>query len=225
MYLRIIIIIIITTSSELATHPEEVRRQTQGWLYCGQPTSWISLLLVNQRIRYIYSVQDERLAEESIIIIHSPPLYTQVTLTVGQLARLLTRIPSHLDTARRGRRALSVLMERKAGISAAPNQIAPKLIKDSCFGWRPVRLNRINRGKWISGVSRCTIYLQKDHRISHSLTGSLKQRNSNNNSNSSNYRNTLLQILKCCLVSPMRIYWGLELAQKHLQINLHACWY
>lgn len=173
MYLRIIIIIIITTSSELATHPEEVRRLTQGWLYCGQPTSWISLLLVNQRIRYMYSVQDERLAEESIIIIHSPPLYTQVTLTVGQLARLLTRIPSHLDTARRGRRALSVLMERKAGISAAPNQIAPKLIKDSCFGWRPVRLNRINRGKWISGVSRCTIYLQKDHRISHSLTGSV----------------------------------------------------
>lgn len=44
---------------------------------------------------------------------------------------LLTRIPSHLDTARRGRSALSVRIERKAGISAAPNQMAPKFIKDS----------------------------------------------------------------------------------------------
>lgn len=44
MYLRIIIIIIITTSSELATHPEEVRRQTQGWLYCGQPVESVSFL-------------------------------------------------------------------------------------------------------------------------------------------------------------------------------------
>lgn len=45
--------------------------------------------------------------------------------------QLLTRIPSHLETARRGRKALNVLMERKAGISAAPNQIAPKFINDS----------------------------------------------------------------------------------------------
>lgn len=40
-------------------------------------------------------------------------------------------MPSHRDTARKGLKALSVLMERKAGMSAAPAQIAPKLISDS----------------------------------------------------------------------------------------------
>lgn len=45
--------------------------------------------------------------------------------------RWLTLMPSHRDTARKGLKALSVLMERKAGMSAAPAQIAPKLISES----------------------------------------------------------------------------------------------
>lgn len=46
-------------------------------------------------------------------------------------SQLLTRIPSHLDTARSGRRALKVRIDLNAGISAAPNQMAPKLINDN----------------------------------------------------------------------------------------------
>ena len=42
-------------------------------------------------------------------------------------------MPSHLETARKGLKALSVLMERKAGMSAAPAQIAPKLISESYY--------------------------------------------------------------------------------------------
>lgn len=45
---------------------------------------------------------------------------------------LLTRIPSQRDTARSGRSARSVRIERNAGISAAPIQIAAKLINDNC---------------------------------------------------------------------------------------------
>lgn len=48
-----------------------------------------------------------------------------------ETARWLTLMPSHRETARKGLKALSVLMERKAGMSAAPAQIAPKLISDS----------------------------------------------------------------------------------------------
>lgn len=44
---------------------------------------------------------------------------------------LLTRIPSQRDTARNGRSARSVRIERNAGISAAPAQIAPKFINDN----------------------------------------------------------------------------------------------
>lgn len=44
---------------------------------------------------------------------------------------LLTLMPSHRDTARNGRNARNVLIERNAGISAAPAQIAPKFTNDS----------------------------------------------------------------------------------------------
>lgn len=44
---------------------------------------------------------------------------------------VLTRIPSQRDTARNGRNARNVRIERNAGISAAPNQIAPKFINDN----------------------------------------------------------------------------------------------
>lgn len=44
---------------------------------------------------------------------------------------LLTLIPSQRDTARSGRRARSVRIERNAGISAAPAHIAPKFINDN----------------------------------------------------------------------------------------------
>lgn len=44
---------------------------------------------------------------------------------------LLTLIPSQRDTARNGRNALRVRIERNAGMSAAPAQIAPKFIKDN----------------------------------------------------------------------------------------------
>lgn len=40
-------------------------------------------------------------------------------------------MPSHRDTARSGLKALSVRMERKAGMSAAPAIIAPKFISES----------------------------------------------------------------------------------------------
>lgn len=44
---------------------------------------------------------------------------------------VLTRIPSQRDTARNGRKARNVRIERNAGISAAPAQIAPKFINDN----------------------------------------------------------------------------------------------
>lgn len=44
---------------------------------------------------------------------------------------LLTRMPSHRDTARSGLKALSVRIERNAGISAAPAIMAPKFINES----------------------------------------------------------------------------------------------
>lgn len=44
---------------------------------------------------------------------------------------VLTRIPSHRDTARNGRKARSVRIERNAGISAAPAQIAPIFINEN----------------------------------------------------------------------------------------------
>ena len=40
-------------------------------------------------------------------------------------------MPSHRDTARNGLKALSVRIERNAGISAAPAIIAPKFINES----------------------------------------------------------------------------------------------
>ena len=43
----------------------------------------------------------------------------------------LTRMPSHRDTARNGRSARSVRIDRKAGISAAPAKVAAKLTNDS----------------------------------------------------------------------------------------------
>lgn len=46
---------------------------------------------------------------------------------------LLTRMPSQRDTARSGLKALNVLIERNAGISAAPAIIAPKFINESFF--------------------------------------------------------------------------------------------
>lgn len=45
--------------------------------------------------------------------------------------RILTRIPSQRDTARNGRNARNVRIERNAGISAAPAQIAPKFDNDN----------------------------------------------------------------------------------------------
>lgn len=44
---------------------------------------------------------------------------------------ILTRMPSQRDTARSGRNALSVRIERNAGISAAPTNIAVKFINDN----------------------------------------------------------------------------------------------
>lgn len=46
---------------------------------------------------------------------------------------LLTLMPSHRETARSGLKALSVRIERKAGISAAPAIVAPKLISESFY--------------------------------------------------------------------------------------------
>lgn len=44
---------------------------------------------------------------------------------------LLTLMPSQRDTARSGLKALSVRMERNAGMSAAPAIMAPKFISES----------------------------------------------------------------------------------------------
>lgn len=44
---------------------------------------------------------------------------------------LLTLIPSQRDTALSGRRARNVRIDRNAGISAAPSQIAAKFINDN----------------------------------------------------------------------------------------------
>lgn len=44
---------------------------------------------------------------------------------------LLTLMPSHLETALKGRRARSVLIDLKAGISAAPSHMAAKFINDN----------------------------------------------------------------------------------------------
>lgn len=44
---------------------------------------------------------------------------------------LLTLMPSQRDTARNGRNARNVRIERNAGISAAPAQIAPKFTNDN----------------------------------------------------------------------------------------------
>lgn len=44
---------------------------------------------------------------------------------------LLTLMPSHLETALKGRRARSVLIDLKAGISAAPSHTAAKFINDN----------------------------------------------------------------------------------------------
>lgn len=54
-------------------------------------------------------------------------------------ACLLTRMPSQRDTARRGRRALSVLIERIAGIPSSPTQTAPRFIRDNYIQIRRVR--------------------------------------------------------------------------------------
>lgn len=60
------------------------------------------------------------------------------TIAVKQLAKRqilvdqgLTFMPSQRETARKGLKALSVRIERKAGISAAPAQVAPRLISDN----------------------------------------------------------------------------------------------
>lgn len=44
---------------------------------------------------------------------------------------LLTLMPSHRDTARRGRSARSVLIDLNAGMSSAPAQIAAKFISET----------------------------------------------------------------------------------------------
>lgn len=77
---------------------------------------------------------------------------------------LLTRMPSHRDTARSGLRALSVRMERKAGMSAAPAIMAPKLINESFAN----DLNGYSRGNicviflgWLSLLCRREKILQR----------------------------------------------------------------
>jgi hypothetical protein len=50
---------------------------------------------------------------------------------MSKSAQLLTLMPSQRDTARSGLKALNVLIERNAGISAAPAIIAPKFINES----------------------------------------------------------------------------------------------
>ena len=51
--------------------------------------------------------------------------------TSGSLFTLLTLIPSQRETALKGLRARRVRMDRNAGISAAPAQMAARLIRDS----------------------------------------------------------------------------------------------
>lgn len=69
--------------------------------------------------------------------------------------RWLTLMPSHRDTARKGLKALSVLMERKAGMSAAPAQIAPKLISESYHHHQiSIRWNVIHN-TWLLYVDDC----------------------------------------------------------------------
>lgn len=58
------------------------------------------------------------------------PLHLNRVLAATSTA-VLTRIPSQRDTARSGRKARNVRIERNAGISAAPAQIAPKFINDN----------------------------------------------------------------------------------------------
>lgn len=48
---------------------------------------------------------------------------------------LLTLMPSHRETARNGLKALSVRIERNAGMSAAPAIIAPKFISESFYNF------------------------------------------------------------------------------------------
>lgn len=57
---------------------------------------------------------------------------TRRTLSTQSTGDLLTRIPSQRETARSGRSARSVRIDRNAGMSAAPAQMAPRLISDNC---------------------------------------------------------------------------------------------
>lgn len=52
-------------------------------------------------------------------------------LWLARYSGLLTLIPSQRDTARKGRNARNVRIERNAGISAAPAQMAPKFTNDN----------------------------------------------------------------------------------------------
>lgn len=71
---------------------------------------------------------------------------------MDRLELLLTRIPSQRDTARRGRSARSVRIERNAGMSAAPIQMAAKFINDNC-DFRPGKFREFT-GVNIEGRSR-----------------------------------------------------------------------
>lgn len=74
------------------------------------------------------------------------------SLTLARLAChthtqvLLTRMPSQRDTARRGRSARSVRMDRKAGMSAAPAIMAARFTRDSCGGTKWQSDTRRQRG-------------------------------------------------------------------------------
>lgn len=52
------------------------------------------------------------------------------------LTKLLTLIPSHLETALNGLSALNVLIDLNAEISEAPAHTAPKFINDNYIDWR-----------------------------------------------------------------------------------------
>ncbi len=69
------------------------------------------------------------------LILRDDGLFDGVGWYLGRRGRAqwveLTRMPSQRDTARNGRSARSVRIERKAGISAAPAKVAAKLINDS----------------------------------------------------------------------------------------------
>lgn len=64
-------------------------------------------------------------------------------------------MPSHRDTARNGLSARSVRIERKAGISAMPANVAAKLIKESCKkrGARTSRTKRVSLSLSLYGYS------------------------------------------------------------------------